>query len=102
MLVSVSPSNLRDAPGAEGGFGSLENQPRGPVEVGGCRAPGWVRDHTEAKDWQSICMDAPMKSWEVVGRGNVGPWEWLRKLLLLLNSGEMRDLRQNDACMDGG
>ena len=40
-LVSASPANLGD--GAQGGFGSLENQPRGPVEAGGCSAPGWVR-----------------------------------------------------------
>ena len=39
-LVSASPSNLRGGPRAEGGFGSLQSQPRGPVEVGGCRALG--------------------------------------------------------------
>lgn len=97
--MSASLSNLRDGPGAEDGFGSLENQPRGPVEVGDCRGPSWVWG--ACGGWgKGLAKYMDGCSQEELGGGgerNMGPWEQLGELLLLLNSGEMRDLRQNGA-----
>lgn len=65
--------------------------------MGGCRALGWVRGPRGIKGWPNLCVAAPMKSWEVVERDTGGHWEHVGKLLLLLNNGGVRDLRQNDA-----